>query len=203
MGAAVTVAQVMTRCPVSVRETASCRHVAAALSSGRIGALPVIDEAGRPVGMVSTVDLLRAGLRADRALAEVTAGEVMSRPVDTVGPDEELAQVARRLAGVRRLFVVENGRLIGVLTRSDLLRGSLHDDEEIRVRVEHAMSALSDQRAEVRAAVTDGTVLLVGRVEYRSALPAVEQLARAVPGVVEVRNRVSYHWDDEARKRAS
>ncbi|WP_143229937.1 BON domain-containing protein [Actinophytocola xanthii] len=70
-------------------------------------------------------------------------------------------------------------------------------DEEIRERVERAVAAAAPaEHAVVTASVDRGVVLLVGRVEYHATLPAVERAVRAVPGVVEVRNRIGYLWGD-------
>lgn len=195
-----TVAAAMTRCPISVPVDAPFHGVAAILSGRRISAVPVVDEAGSPVGVVSEVDLMQAGLHPGRTLADLTAGEVMTSPVVTVAPGEDLTTAARRLAdaGVRRLFVVEDGRLVGVLSRSDMLRGYLRDDDEVREQVERAvLELLPGQHTVVRASVRAGVVLLLGRVEYRSALRGVDALVREVPGVVEVRNRMSFLWNDE------
>ena len=189
------VAEVMTRCPVSVRAETPFHTVAATLSARRIGAVPVVDDLGHPVGVVSEIDLLRAG----RDLAGLTAADLMSGPVVTVGPSEPLTAAAGRLAraAVRRLFVVEDKRLMGVVTRGDLLRGYLRDDDEIREQVERELVERPPGRhAVVRASVSDGVVQLLGRVEYRSELGGIDWRVRAVPGVVEVRNRLSFLWDD-------
>lgn len=68
---------------------------------------------------------------------------------------------------------------------------------ERELLIERAVRGLvPDQHTLVRAEFRDGVVLLLGRVDYRSALPGIGRLVRAVPGVVEVRNRMSYRWDD-------
>lgn len=190
-----TVAAAMTHRPVSVRPDTPFESIAAILSANRVSAVPVVDDTGRPVGVVSELDLIRG-----RSLARPTARELMTVPVVTVPPDEPLDTAARRLsrARVRRLFVVEDGRLAGVLTRGDLLRGYLRDDDEIRGQVERAVRELLPG-AEVGVTVHDGVVLLLGRAEYRSALSGVDEVAGAVPGVVVVRNRITFRWDDRPR----
>jgi CBS domain-containing protein len=194
-----TVATVMTHHPVSVREDCPFHSVAALLSANRIGAVPVIDASGVLVGVVSEMDHIWAGLRTNRSLGDLVARDLMSAPPATVGMADSVPGAARRLAdaGVRRLFVVEDGRLTGVLSRRDLLRSYLRDDEDIRVQVEREVLAmLPGDHTVVRASVADGVVLLVGRVEWRSALAGIDALVCAVPGVVEVRDRIGYQWDD-------
>jgi CBS domain-containing protein len=193
-----TVAARMTHLPISVPVTASFHTIATTLSTNRIGAVPVIDEHGLLVGAVSELDLIQAGLRTQRDPAEPTARELMTAPPVTVCSDVPLPTAARLLAdaGIHRLFVVENGRLVGVVSRRDLLRGYVRDDELIREEAERAVGAALPDGAVVRAAVEDGVVILVGRVQWRSSLAGIEPLVRAVPGAVEVRNRIAFVWDD-------
>ena len=67
-------------------------------------------------------------------------------------------------------------------------------DEDIRLRVEQA--ALPGHGELVRARVGQGVVLLVGRVVWRSELARIDRVVREIPGVVEVRDRIGYVWDD-------
>ena len=192
---AMTVGSVMTRCPVSVPPDAPFATVAAILARGRIGAVPVVDRDGQLVGVVSEADLIGG-----RDGAGVTARELMTGAVRTVPVDATVPAATRLLAGsgVRRLFVTEHGRLIGVLSRRDLLSTYVRDDDEIRADVEHVVARLPGGRP-VRVTVRDGVVLLLGRVEWRSTRAAVAGRARAVPGVVEVLDRLGYVFDDGAR----
>ena len=196
-----TVADVMTRCPVSVRRDTPFRAIAALLSGRHVSAVPVVDERGTPVGVVSEIDLINARLAAGHGPDRLTARELMSRPVETVPADEPIASAARRLTrtGVRRLFVVVDGRLVGVLARRDLLRDYTCADDVLRARVEDAVAPLAAGRGEfVNVTVENGIVLLLGRVQWRGAVGAVGAAAADVPGVVEVRNRLGYFWDDHA-----
>jgi CBS domain-containing protein len=190
-----TVGSVMTRCPVSVPAGAPFATVAAILARRRIGAVPVIDRDGQLIGVVSEADLIGG-----RDGAGVTARELMTGAVRTVPVDATVPAATRLLAesGVRRLFVTEHGRLIGVLSRRDLLTTYLRDDDEIRADVEDAVAALPGGRP-VKVSVRDGVVLLLGRVEWLSARAAIAARVRAVPGVVEVLDRLGYVFDDSSR----
>jgi CBS domain-containing protein len=191
----VTVADVMTRCPISVPVDTPFQTIARALSYHRISAVPVVDRRGRPVGVVSEADLIGAGW-------DATARKLMTSPVRTVDADVTLPTASRMLAeaGVRRLFVVERGRLAGVLSRRDLLTTYLRDDDVIRDEVERQVRPLLEHyRAPYQVSVQDGVVLLLGRVEWRDTLAVADERVRAVPGVVEVRNRLGYVFTGPVR----
>lgn len=193
------VATRMTRRVLSVGVDTPCQDIAAILAGSRISAVPVLDDHGRLVGVVSELDLVQAGLRTPDELGELAARDVMIGPPVTVRPDAPLSLAARRLgrAGIRRLFVVEDGRLVGVLSRRDVLRGFVRADEDIRDQVERTVrAAFPGHGTVVRVEVRDGVVVLAGRVEWRSSLARVERLVHAIPGVVEVRARLGYRWDD-------
>ncbi|MFL6123606.1 CBS domain-containing protein [Actinophytocola sp.] len=191
---AMTVGSVMTRCPVSVPAGASFATVAAVLSSRRIGAVPVVARDGRLVGAVSEGDLLGG-----RDGAGVTARELMDRQPPTVTEDVSLQAAARSLtaAGVRRLYVTAGGRLVGVVSRRDLLAIYLRDDDAIRAEVVRVLADQPPLTVEVR----DGVVLLLGLVEWRSTRALLDERVSAVAGVVEVRDRLEYAFDDGARPR--
>lgn len=192
-----TVGDVMTRCPVSVPLHAPFETLAALLTHERISAVPVLDAAGVPAGVVSEADLIGAPRAA-------TARELMTSPPRTVALDASLSTAARLLAdaGVRRLFVTEHGRLAGVLSRRDVLKTYLVEDDTVREWVRRALLAvLPGDRPVPSVSVRDGVVLLLGRVEWRSTKDAVDECVRAVPGVVEVVDRLGYVFDDRPRRR--
>jgi CBS domain-containing protein len=190
----VTVGDVMTRCPVSVRAGAPFATVATVLSRNAIGAVPVVDGDKRLLGVVSEGDLIGG-----RDRTAMTARALMSR-ARTVTGEMSLPAAARMLAaaGVRQLFVIEGGRLAGVVSRRDLLAAYLRDDDAIRADVEKTLADLPP----ITVSVRDGVVLLLGRVEWRSTRAVIDERVRAVPGVVDVQDRLGYVFDDGARPRA-
>lgn len=196
---AATVASVMTRGPVSVPAGAPFATVAGVLSRNRISAVPVVDREGALIGVVSEADLIGG-----RDGAGLTARELMTSAVRTVPETATLPAAARLLAeaGVRRLFVTERGRLVGVVSRRDLLRSYLRDDDAIRADVERAVAELlPDQHQTLTVSVSDGIVLLLGRVEWRSTRTVVDERVRTVPGVVDVLDRLGFVFDDRTRSR--
>lgn len=113
------VRDIMTRVVTTVPPSMPVQQVAALLSERHLAGVPVVDDAGRVLGMVSEVDLIgREG---------ATAGDIMSRQVTSVAEDTDVEEVARLFVNqrLRRLPVVADGRLVGIVTRADLLRGIL------------------------------------------------------------------------------
>jgi CBS domain-containing protein len=178
----------------------------------------VINDDGRLVGIVSEADLLHKEeyqdqedtrhwleTRRERAARAKAAGrravDVMSTPVVTIDPDATVAEAARRLARdrIKRLPVVnQHGRLVGIVSRADLLRLYLRDDEAIHREIvdEVLLRALWIDPATVLVKVDDGVVTLVGHVERQSLVPVMVHLTRTVPGVVDVVEQLTFEPDE-------
>ena len=125
----------------------------------------------------------------------------MTAPAVTVGPEELVAAVARRMhdRNVKRLPVVDRGgALVGIVTRADLLKVFLRSDEEVRFDVlDHVAGDLLRLPAgTVEAEVRDGVVRLAGRVRLRSQALTLEKVTGAVDGVVAVQSRLTWRVDD-------
>lgn len=211
-----TVDNVMTRKVVTVRPTTAYKDLVALIREHAVGALPVVDVVdaeGRLVGMVSETDLLakeRAvaaphaasgprGSRSQKARAE-TAAELMTSPVVTVRADDTLARAARLMhrERVRHLPVVDAlGRLVGIVSRGDLLSPYLRSDESIRheVTTEVLGRLLAVPPDAIEVSVADGVVTLGGELETSAAADRVVRLAGAVEGVVGVHSRLGYRLD--------
>ncbi|MFI5973436.1 CBS domain-containing protein [Streptomyces sp. NPDC051452] len=197
---------VMTRKVVALRTGAAFKDIVRTMQEWGVSALPVLDDGGHVVGVVSEADLLlkeeygedvvgyyaQAQRSADVVKAgAVTAGELMTAPAVTVTPQATLGQAARLMAcaRVKRLPVVRHdGILQGIVSRSDLLKTFLRDDTDIAEEVRRDVVArLFGPHAEsVRIRVRDGVVTLTGRVHETALVPIAARLARAVPGVVDV-----------------
>jgi CBS domain-containing protein len=122
-----TVGEVMTANPISIAETASLAEASGILESKRITGLPVIDEAGALVGVLSQTDLIR--VRADQHLAShwrgLAVGEVMTRPALTIAVTATLNEAARQMdeRGVHRLVVTNQAATpVGIISASDVTR---------------------------------------------------------------------------------
>lgn len=208
---------VMTKDVVAVREDTPYRDVVNLLIARRVSAVPVIDRFDHVVGVVSEADLLhkveangegkprifesrrRRGERTNAGAR--TAGDVMTSPAVCVSPSLVLAAAARRMQSERvKRFPVEDdlGRLVGIVTRSDLLKVHLRSDAEIRrdVLEEVFRQILSVELGKVVVTTTGGVVKLAGRTHFRSTADKALRLTRQVPGVVDVIGELSYDVDD-------
>ncbi|MFF4710466.1 CBS domain-containing protein [Streptomyces eurythermus] len=196
---------VMSRRVVALREGAAFKDIVRTMQEWRVSALPVLDDDGRVVGVVSEADLLpkeeysgapggraRGVPGADAVKADaLTAAELMTSPAVTVVSGASLARAARIMAHrrIKRLPVVgPDGTLEGIVSRSDLLKVFLRDDTDIagEVRREVVAGLFGTYADAVRVGVRDGVVTLTGRVPDTALTPLAVRLARAVPGVVDV-----------------
>ncbi|GGU50546.1 CBS domain-containing protein [Lentzea flava] len=218
-----TVSSLMTREVITADVGASFKELVQLLEDNGISAVPILD-GGYPVGVVSEADLMpkeeyrggtteAPGLFAGRAEKHrfeqsggVTARDVMTSPVKSIAPDTTASAAARELAssGVRRLFVMDSdGALVGVLSRRDLLKLFLRDDEELRtvIRDEIFGRMLWVDPFSVDVEVAEGVVTLNGDLERQSEVEIAEHLVRSLPGVVDVHNRLRPSWNDTVHTR--
>lgn len=208
---------VMTREVVTARPDTPFKEVAALFHRNDITAIPVLDEEGRPLGMVSEADLIRKEAvlpdpegrspghwldAKDRARAEAeTAGGLMTSPAVTARAGWSVPEAARVMDRhkVKRLPVVDEiGRLVGIVSRRDLLQVFLRHDAAIREEINHDVlgQTLWLAPGAVRVAVHEGVVTLTGRLPRRSLIPIAERLCRAVDGVVAVHHTLDWTEDD-------
>lgn len=208
---------VMTADVVTVREDTPFRQVVDLLVGKRISAVPVVDRFGQVLGVVSEADLLHKvqtnGVprprvfetlrrRGERAKARGrTAGEVMTSPAVTVHRSLAVSAAARRMDAedVKRLPVVDDlDHLVGIVTRSDLLKVHLRPDADIRGEVveEVLRRVMSVADGSMAVYATDGVVTLSGKVERRSVAKLAVHLARQVAGVIDVVDELAYDLDD-------
>ncbi len=214
----------MTRRVVTVPPEMPVAKVAALLVERRLSAVPVIDGMRHILGIVSEGDLMRrpeTGTEAHRSwwlrvfaapetLAEHyvkshgrLAKDVMTREVVTIGPDASLGDAADLMerSRVKRLPVTHEDRLIGIISRADLVRAFVaarpaftanEEDPAIRERLE---DALEHERwvpfADIYVTVLERTAHLWGTVESATQSEAVEILAQGVPGVRNVKNHLA------------
>jgi CBS domain-containing protein len=211
------VKDVMTADVAYVREHTPYKELVRVLAERRVSALPVVDVNHNVIGIVSEADLLlkqhpadsfqrflleRKRRRLERAKAQGgIAAELMSRPAITVGPDATAAEAARmlRIHLIKRMPVVDPlGRLVGIVSRSDLLSVYLRPDDEIRREIleEVILRELRMGPGRFDVAVREGVVTLQGSCERRSLIPAVVRAVAAVEGVVRVENRLGYDHND-------
>jgi CBS domain-containing protein len=156
------VQDVMTIEVVVAQPTTPVKQVARLLTDHRLSALPVVDGHERVLGVVCEADLLGDGRPLADGQPSATAGAVMTSPAVTVDPQATVTEAARRMqaAGMKRLPVVAgSGRLVGIVSRADLLRPLTCPDEEICWAIEELLgSELLVDPARVEVEVRDGVV---------------------------------------------
>ena len=209
------VKDVMATRVVAVREDATYKDILTAMRKYRISACPVLDAAGHVVGVVSEADLLpkeiglqpfsgpgrllrASGRRGERMKAAgLTAAELMSAPAVTIGPEASVTEAARQMyeRGVKRLPVVnEAGRLIGIVSRIDVLSVFARLDSQIRDEVIHKVIAgkfkLNPDAFEV--IVTSGIVTVTGQAESPAVAAELVSAIRQVEGVIDIWDKIGY-----------
>ncbi|RBY82388.1 hypothetical protein DQ238_03570 [Geodermatophilus sp. TF02-6] len=194
----------MTREVVTVGPETSAKYAAEVMAEHGFAALPVLDDDDRLVGIVAEADVLRDRLPQDPRLhvqrseppkppASLVHG-VMTRGVRTVEPTADLADVARLFVDdrLRSVPVVDGERLVGIVSRRDLLRTLVRPDEQIRDDLLRLVEGYTGELGSWSVSVSDGlaTIRRTRGVPDPSAEveeQAVSALARTVGGVVGVR----------------
>ncbi|MBV8155213.1 MAG: CBS domain-containing protein [Candidatus Eremiobacteraeota bacterium] len=113
---------IMTENVESVREDDSLQTAAERLAQHDVGALPVCDERNHLKGIITDRDIVVGAVARGKDPAKTTVGEVETRSPITVGPDEPVERVTEIMAQnqIRRLPVVENGELVGMISQADV-----------------------------------------------------------------------------------
>lgn len=216
-------ADVMTPNVITVSPEADVQEIARLLLDNNISALPVVDDDQKVVGIVSEGDLMRrveTGTQRRRSwwlqLFEGNnageyvktharkAHEIMTRDPVTIAEDASLRQIAKLLEKrhIKRVPVVRDGRLVGIVSRANLLRGFSAseanaepsvsaDDREIRDAI---LKEIDDNTGvwvdRINVIVADGAVQVWGLVENQDERMAVQVAVENTPGVKSVENNV-------------
>jgi CBS domain-containing protein len=208
------VEDVMTTRVVWVKKDATFKEMAAALRQNRVSAFPVVDDDGKVIGVVSEADMLTkealqggydgmpgmiTGIlrhKEQEKARGVTAADLMTSPAATVAPGDSITRAARLMYTRRfkRLPVVDaTGRLVGIVSRADLLATFERSDDDIRGDIRDVMlnEFLTDP-ADFTVTVKDGVVTLEGRPETIDVGRELVRQIRHLSGVVAIRDRLSY-----------
>jgi CBS domain-containing protein len=185
---------IMTERVIAVAPNATVRHAAEILADHGFTALPVVDENDDVVGVVSEVDLITSRFPHDPryrhlppASSPATVGTVMSRDVFTVDPDAELTALVEQMWQHRHrcVPVLRERRLVGIITRRDVVRVMARGDVSIAQDVVDRLAACGGPtRWNVR--VADGRVDIQDRSDDVAGRRAAVALAESVPGVTDV-----------------
>jgi CBS domain-containing protein len=216
-----TVRDAMTHPVVTVGPDVQLKDVARFLIDAGVSGVPVVDSGGAVLGVVSEADFLIKGqgpqairhrrlarLLGDSAstrrqltkVAARTAGEAMSTPAVTIEPSRSLQQAAAAMTSgrINRLPVVQGNRLVGIVTRADLVRAYLRSDEELEqtIRNEVLLRIVWLDPSAFEVEVRNGEATIRGHVDRRSTAQIVEESIAAVPGIVSVAADIRWSIDD-------
>lgn len=200
------VENLMTTPAISVPPTMPLKEIAALLLNRGISGVPVVED-GEVVGVVSEADVVRVegahamqpGRRLGRSESKetttpATAGDVMTTPAVTSAPWRSAASAAALMTekGVKRLPVIRNGELVGIVTRSDLVRAFARNDEAIarEIREEILRRSFWIEPEDVTVVVERGDVTLTGEVPSELEVETLPRAVARVPGVIAVRSEL-------------
>lgn len=216
-----TVREVMTSPVLTVRRTTPLKEVAQLLVDHKISGVPVVDVDGTVLGVVSEADFLfkesgeaivshrplarvigesRSSRRQLDKVHAIDAADAMSGPAITIGPDRSVSEAARLMTirKVNRLPVVENGVLVGIVTRADLIRAYVRSDEQLEetIRKDVILRILWLDPSSFTISVKDGVASISGHVDRLSTAEMIGQAVAAVPGIMDVETSISWSMDD-------
>lgn len=215
-----TIRDVMTTSVITVHPTDALGDVARILVEHQISGLPVVDADGVVVGVVSEADfLIKEGVdeRGRGPLARLrdatddgharrhkagarTIAELMTAPAITIGPRRPIYEGARLMTAkrVNRLPVVDGGRLVGIVTRADLVRAFARSDDELArtIRDDVLLRVLWLDPTRFAVDVRDGVASIAGDVDRRSTADLIRETVALVPGIVDVDARLEWSLDD-------
>ncbi|MFC9080197.1 CBS domain-containing protein [Streptomyces sp. NPDC057062] len=217
------VGSVMTGDVVCAEYGTPFKEVARRLAAHRISGLPVVDEDDKVIGVISETDLMvhqaatpdpfdpprrrrlgpltRSARRRAAKTQARTAAQLMTVPPVTAHADDTIVEAARTMVQrrVERLPVLdEEDRLVGIVTRRDLLRVFLRPDAEIHDEAvqEVLIRALWVSPHTVEVTVMDGVVTLTGHLERKSETAIAVSMTRQIDGVVGVVDKLTWSVDD-------
>ncbi|HEX6139295.1 MAG TPA: CBS domain-containing protein [Candidatus Limnocylindria bacterium] len=215
------VRDVMTSEVLTVNPETPMKEVARLLAEHGVSGVPVVDDDGAVLGIISEADfvLRESGLGSERPtildevfgdagavraesarMHAVTAGAAMSSPAITIGADRSIREAAVAMArnAVNRLPVVDKNRMVGIVSRADLVGAFLVSDEQLRTTINDDI--LRDtfwmEPDEVQVSVDEGVVRLSGTVDRRSTAMILARIVGQVEGVLGVRSELRWDLDD-------
>jgi len=200
---------IMTSPVITVRPEMTIKEAAGLLATHGFTALPVVDDDDRLIGIVTEADLVRDRIPRDPRARILPAyqpqtspvttrvGQVMSTPVTAMGPGADVADLASALLDARQrsMPIVDGSRVIGIVTRRDIVRTVARDDATVAADVQHRLEIYGGE-GRWRVDVHDGVVTIGDKFDDEGDRHVATVLAEAVPGVVRA-NAVAVHEEDD------
>jgi CBS domain-containing protein len=209
----------MTKDVITIGPEASLKDVASILAERGISGVPVVGEQGEVLGVVSEADilfkergfegrrqgflgwLLSGGLEAEAKLTARTVREAMTSPAIAVESGRPVHEAAQKMTeyGVNRLPVLDDGMLVGIVTRADLVRAFTRSDAELLREIcdEVIVHTLWISPDQVDVKIAKGEVTLSGRLETKTDAELLPRFVERVPGVVSVTSTLTWEYEDK------
>ncbi|HEY5857166.1 MAG TPA: CBS domain-containing protein [Aldersonia sp.] len=175
------VRDVFTSPVVAVRPATTMREAVTVLTENRFAMVPVVDDDGIVIGVLSESDALRAASRDP----QVTVATAMTAPAMVAGLDDEVGVVAERMLDerLRSMPVIDGDVLIGIVSRQDLLRTMVRRDDVLAARVRFLLDDYAGHRRHWNVAVDSGAAAIAGSFADDAEQRIIGALALSVPGV--------------------
>lgn len=185
----------------AVRDDSSIEDAAAMLAARDIAAAPVLDEANEVMGMVSEADLSRNRVPADPAVhpwcstgrerltRSGSVADVITTWVVTARPSDDVADIAQTMLerDIRSVPIVDDGKLVGIISRRDIMRAMVCTDDTLRQEAQHRLDEYAGGVRRWSVAVADGIAVIDGSFDDDVERELVAVLLRTVPGVAAAR----------------
>lgn len=177
---------IMTSPVITVTPKVPVRGAAALLVSHGFTALPVVDDDQRLIGIVTEADLLRTGYLDEKAGTRVA--DAMTSPVAAMDADAQVGLVARVMVDdrVRCIPIVDGSKVVGVVTRRDLVRALARTDTSVSADVRRMLDLYGGDR-KWTVVVSDGEATIGADFTDDETDRVLTALASSVPGVRRVR----------------
>ncbi len=196
------VVDLMTIDVIAVSAGTGLREAARLMFRNRVSGLPITDDNGTLIGIISEADFLRLEVERQEGTRDQgdTVGDVMSRGVVTVRPNVEIYEAAKIMAvqEVKRLPVVDDDdRLLGVISRADIVSIFTRPDDvvEDEIREDLIRRVMFIDPDDIQVSVGNGVVTLSGQVATRSEASMLEELTNRLDGVLGVQSELTWVED--------
>lgn len=195
------VRDLMTTDVVAVGPGASIRDAARLMFRYRVSGVPVVDMDDHVLGIITEGDFLAMEIeRLETGAVPTEVREVMSKSVKTIPPEMDVTGAARFMQAqdVKRLVVATDGRMVGIISRFDIVAAFTRPDDliEDEIREDLVRRVLFVDPETIDVSVLNGVVTFVGSIGTRTEARLVEELARRLDGVVDVSNQLTWRIDD-------
>lgn len=189
--------ELMTFPVITVRPSTSAKEAASLLAEHGFTALPVLDEDDRLVGIVTEADLIRDRVPRDtryqhaeapHPVPDLDVASVMTSPAVAMGGGTDVADLCRVLLDdrIRAMPIVDGSRVVGIVTRRDVVRALARSDTDIAADVRHHLEIYGGA-GRWQVEVHDGVVRIVDAYDSETDRHVATLLAQAVPGVIDAR----------------